>query len=124
MIRGALLAMLLCARSGAAGDCSQHGACCFPRTEPRLPTLHETAPRLAAFRALHVDGPLARHVVKHVLAGRAAALGACGSGELRFVVTPAGAVLLEGTGCAADVLRATVFPASDGVTAVALTFAR
>lgn len=84
------------------------------------------APRLAKLASITVgEGGLGRPTVKRVLAGSTAALGACthGAAELHahLLVAPSGSVEVQrvtGTtaACATEVLRATRFPTSSGVT--------
>jgi hypothetical protein len=105
-------------------DCAVNGACCFPRAAQRR--ANGSAPRLATIASVSVEaGGLGRPVVKRVLASRTAALGACapgiGSLRARLVIAPSGSVQVAGSGCATEVLRATVFPASTVVTAIDLT---
>jgi len=130
--RFGLLILLLArpALASSAEDCALSGACCFPRSEPRLVFVSTPAPRFATLASIIVseDG-LARPVVKRVLSGRTAALGACtrAHAELRahLVVAPSGApIIARVTGdalaraCGTEALRGAVFPSSTRVTEI------
>ena len=121
------LLILMAARPAFASsreDCAVSGACCFPRASGPRPLI--AAPRTAKLAALTVvEGGLGRPVVKRVLAGRTAALGACvhGVADLRahLLVTPSGSVAVQSSTdptatCVIELLRTTRFPTSTGVT--------
>jgi hypothetical protein len=125
--------LLLLARPALASsgeDCALSGACCFPRGEPRARFVSAPTPRFATLTSISVsDGGLGRPVVKRVLSGRTAALGACTArdAELRahIVVAPSGAAIVGGvTGgpeiaaCVTEALRSARFPSSTRVTQV------
>lgn len=116
-------------------DCAVEGACCFPRSAPRIAQVPE--PRLAKISAITgLAGSLPKPAVKRVLGERTAALGACagGKGEVRahLVVAPSGAAQISRVvatpqvgrladaaplaRCVTEALRATSFPKASGVT--------
>ena len=131
-----ILLMAQPAFADSHADCSIEGACCFPRSSTyRSASTRVAEPRLATIAAITVgEGVLARPAVKRTLGNRTAALGACTSGKgqvaAHLVVAPSGAAQVSRivakpqvghpadalAACATEALRATMFPATTGVT--------